>query len=118
MCYKILLLFTDGVIHDIPMTKEILVELSYLPVSVIIIGMGADFQIKKRVNRIGSFAKLNKVISAGCGTNGKAYARDIIQFIEYNEAIKKGDLAAQVLKEIPKQVCSYMETIGFVPVAT
>jgi hypothetical protein len=38
--YNVLLLLTDGVIHDMPETKRILVELSSLPCSVIIVGVG------------------------------------------------------------------------------
>ena len=37
-------LFTDGSIHDMDETKEFVVKLSYLPVSLIIIGIGdGDF---------------------------------------------------------------------------
>ena len=42
--YPVLLLLTDGVIHDMPQTKDMIFELSKLPCSVIIIGVGdADF---------------------------------------------------------------------------
>ena len=42
--YQILLILTDGDIHDMPETKELLVLMSYLPCSVIIVGVGnADF---------------------------------------------------------------------------
>ena len=42
--YNILLLLTDGIINDMPDTKRQLVELSALPCSVIIVGVGnADF---------------------------------------------------------------------------
>jgi hypothetical protein len=42
LSYEILLLLTDGEIHDMPQTKEILVRLSQLPCSVIIIGVGTE----------------------------------------------------------------------------
>ena len=42
--YQILLLLTDGVIHDMPQTKQLMVDLSQMPCSVIIVGVGeADF---------------------------------------------------------------------------
>ena len=42
--YPVLLLLTDGVIHDMPQTKDMIFELSKLPCSVIIVGVGdADF---------------------------------------------------------------------------
>ena len=40
-----------------------------------------------------------------------------MQFVEFNDAMKRGDLAEQVLKEVPEQVCSYMERVGFKPTA-
>ena len=50
-------------------------------------------------------------------TTGQAVSRDIVQFVEFNKSLARGDLAEQVLKEVPDQVCSYMERSGFVPVA-
>lgn len=42
--YKIMLLLTDGIINDMPETIRLLVELSALPCSIIIVGVGnADF---------------------------------------------------------------------------
>ena len=43
--------------------------------------------------------------------------RDIVQFVEFNQCIARGNLAEQVLKEVPHQFCSYMEGIGYRPVA-
>ena len=42
--YFTLLILTDGVIHDFEQTKDEIVESSYLPISIIIVGVGnADF---------------------------------------------------------------------------
>lgn len=42
--YHILLLITDGAIHDMKETKDVIVELSAFPISIIIVGVGeADF---------------------------------------------------------------------------
>jgi Copine len=42
--YHILLILTDGVIHDMPKTKDLIVECSKYPLSIIIVGIGnADF---------------------------------------------------------------------------
>ncbi len=38
--------------------------------------------------------------------------RDIVQFVEYTKVIAKGDLAEQVLMELPNQFVSYMHMIG------
>ena len=86
MCYQILLLLTDGTIHDMPKTREILVELSHQPASVIIIGVGdADFSAMDILDGDGDILR---------DTKGNACARDIVQFVEFKEAMKKGDLAA------------------------
>ena len=42
-------------------------------------------------------------------SQGKEATRDIVQFVEYSECVKKGDLSNQVLKEVPDQFCRYME---------
>jgi len=46
-------------------------------------------------------------------SQGKEATRDIVQFVEYSECIKMGDLSTQVLKEVPDQFCSYMENKNF-----
>ncbi len=38
--YHILLLLTDGVIHDMSQTKDLIVECSKYPLSIIIVGIG------------------------------------------------------------------------------
>ena len=35
--------------------------------------------------------------------------------MEFNAAMNKGDLAEQVLKEVPEQICTYMEKNGISP---
>jgi hypothetical protein len=40
--YHVLLILTDGGIHDLRETIDIIVDLSYEPLSVIIIGIGDD----------------------------------------------------------------------------
>ena len=42
--YHILLILTDGAIHDMQATKDVIVECSHYPLSIIIVGIGnADF---------------------------------------------------------------------------
>ena len=49
--YNILLLLTDGTIHDMPETKRIIVDLSSLPCSIIIVGVGgADFEAMEELD--------------------------------------------------------------------
>ena len=49
--YNIFLILTDGEIHDMPQTKQILVEASKYPLSVIIIGVGKeDFELMEELD--------------------------------------------------------------------
>ena len=42
--YHVLCIFTDGAIHDFAKVKDLIVEASFLPLSIIIVGIGnADF---------------------------------------------------------------------------
>ena len=43
--YQVLLILTDGVIHDMDLTKKLIVSCSHFPCSIIIVGVGhADFE--------------------------------------------------------------------------
>ena len=107
MQYQVLLILTDGTIHDMPRTKELLVELSNLPCSVIIVGLGDD--------DFTSMEELDSDLQLLTDDNGNTASRDIVQFVGYSEAMQRGELAEQVLKEVPDQVCSYMEHAKYVP---
>ena len=80
-----MLLLTDGTIHDMPKTKDLIVKLSELPCSIIIIGVGdAEFDAMEELD--GDDGVLRN-------TNGIAVSRDIVQFVEFKQAMLKGDLA-------------------------
>ena len=40
--YHVILIITDGEIHDMPETKDLIIELTKLPVSIIIVGVGEE----------------------------------------------------------------------------
>ena len=40
---------------------------------------------------------------------GNRCVREIVQFVEYKPTASRGDFADQIMKEVPDQVCSYME---------
>lgn len=40
--YHLMLILTDGEIHDMQETKDVIIELSKLPVSIIIVGVGNE----------------------------------------------------------------------------
>ena len=99
-----LLLLTDGVIHDMPTTRDTIEQLSNLPCSIIIVGVGnADFSAMEELD--GDGGRLTN-------SYGKPCARDIVQFVKYNDAVRRGNLNEQVLKEVPLQLCSYMEMMN------
>ena len=84
-CYQILLILTDGQICDMPETKKQIVKLSGLPASIIIVGVGtANFDSMEELDGDGGFLR---------DGSGNECERDIVQFVEYIAAMKKGDLA-------------------------
>jgi hypothetical protein len=87
--------------------KELIVDLSGMACSVIIIGVGkADFSGMRVLDGDGP---------GGLKDNHKRSAeRDIVQFVELTKALQKGDLAEQVLAELPNQFVSFMEKKGIV----
>ena len=104
-----MLLLTDGIINDMPETKATIVELSSFPCSIIIVGVGnADFSQMQELDGDDGVLRDN---------NGRAVLRDIVQFVQFNQSVARGNLAEEVLREVPRQLCSYMEQVGFVPQA-
>ena len=98
--YHILMILTDGVIDDLQQTIDALVEASFEPISIIIIGIGnADF--KKMEILDGDEVPL-------VSSKGKKRMRDLVQFVPFskfkNDAKK---LSEQVLEEIPNQIVDY-----------
>ena len=108
MSYNILMILTDGQINDMQNTIDELVEASFLPISVIIIGIGN-----------GNFGSMN-VLDADDNPlydkNKRKANRDLVQFVPFNNY--KNDppkLAEQVLEEIPRQVVEYYQHKGINP---
>ena len=98
--YHILLIVTDGNIHDMSAAKRTLVELSDYPCSIIIIGVGEeDFSDMQALD---SDKKKLK------DDDGNVTYRDIVQFVPYTEAIKQHRLGERVLEELPRQFVDHM----------
>ena len=102
LIYHILMILTDGMIDDIDNTIEELVEGSFLPLSVIIIGVGnADFS-----NMVILDADDHPLINS----RGIKAARDLVQFVPFLKYENNPDLLAdEVLAEIPRQFIEYYE---------
>ena len=105
--YFVLLILTDGEIHDMNETKKMIIEASKLPCSIIIVGIGdEDFDMMIELDSDDKALKDDK--------NNEA-KRDIVQFVKYDQSVEMGNLAVEVLKEVPAQVCRYMEMVGYEP---
>ena len=102
MNYNILMILTDGIIDDMDETIDSLVEASYLPISVIIIGIGdADFT---------NMNILDADDEPLTDKNGRKADRDLVQFVPFKKYSYNGQLLAQeVLEEIPRQVIEYYQ---------
>ena len=107
--YHILMILTDGRIDDIDNTIDALVEGSFLPLSVIIIGVGNDnFDTMKILD-----ADENPLIDS----KGVKAARDLVQFVPFLKYESNPKLLAnEVLAEIPKQLMEYYEQNNLDPI--
>ncbi|XP_038147965.1 copine-3-like isoform X2 [Cyprinodon tularosa] len=106
--YFVLLILTDGVITDMDLTRNAIVEASHLPMSIIIVGVGgADFDAMEFLD---SDDRL--LLSA----TGEAAARDIVQFVPFRQFHGNGvALAQSVLAELPDQVSSFFNAYKLKP---
>jgi hypothetical protein len=101
-----MVLLTDGMINDLPEAKNAIVELSFLPCSLIIVGVGSNIDWEK----FEQFIKAGGPIKT---TEGKEGMRDILEFVPFNKL--KGNFSDEVLKKVPLEFMTYMEKTGFVP---
>ena len=101
--YHILLILTDGCIHDLRETIDLIVECTSFPLSIIIVGIGdEDFTMMEKLDSD------EYVLVDGFGNEAK---RDICQFVKLNEFKEKAEdgtwvtmadkLAEAVLNEVP-----------------
>eukprot|EP00094_Tigriopus_californicus_P005011 TCALIF_04825-PA protein Name:"Similar to Gusb Beta-glucuronidase (Mus musculus)" AED:0.10 eAED:0.10 QI:0/0/0/0.71/1/1/7/0/1725 len=99
--YFVLLIITDGIITDMDMTKQAIIEASKYPMSIIIVGVGEeDFSAMEELDSD------DKLLSY---YNQKAQ-RDIVQFVELRKFLSPRDqtwdkamLAKEVMAEVPGQ---------------
>ena len=105
--YTILLILTDGKCHDMQDSINAIIESCYLPLSVIIVGVGnEDFTRMKILD--GDDGLIND--------EGREAERDLVQFVPFLEYENNPDLLAKhVLEEIPEQVVEYMISQKIVP---
>ena len=98
--YHILMILTDGIIEDLQKTIDALVEGSFLPLSVVIIGIG-NHHFNEMIQLDGDVIPL-------VSSTGVKRMRDLVQFVPFNTYRNDpNELAAQVLEEIPRQIMEY-----------
>uniref|UniRef100_A0A1I7ZVG1 Copine-3 n=1 Tax=Steinernema glaseri TaxID=37863 RepID=A0A1I7ZVG1_9BILA len=114
--YQVLLIITDGIISDFEPTIHAIIGASYLPLSIIIVGVGND-----------DFSRMEDLDSDShlLTLEGRTAQRDIVQFVALRDFLSKyananeisqlALLAKEVLAEVPAQVASYMNQNGIVP---
>ena len=102
MNYTILMILTDGIIEDMEDTIDGLVEASYLPISVIIIGIGnADF------SNMDFLANHDEPL---IDRNGRKSDRNIAQFFPFKDySYNREQLVQIILKEISRQAIEYYQ---------
>ena len=82
MMYNILLILTDGEIHDMAQTKDLIVGASNLPFSIIIIGIGKEnFHMMVELDSDDALLRDSK---------GKPALRDIVQFVKFSDFAGQG----------------------------
>lgn len=97
-------MLTDGIISDMPQTKEAIVTAASLPVSIIIVGVGpAEFDAMEELD--GDTVRLS--------SRGRYAERDIVQFVPFRDFQRHGYLvqdllSKEVLAEVPGQLLSFM----------
>ena len=104
-----MLILTDGEIHDMKDTTDLIVQLAKFPVSIIIVGVGNE-----------SFEQMRFLDSddrALRNSKGEIAARDIVQFVKFEDYLNSdiSVLAEEVLKEMPDQIVGYMLSQGIRP---
>lgn len=98
--YTLLVIFTDGAINDMDETIRAIVEASYLPMSIIIVGVGN-----------GDFGAMNRLDNDGRpplkDNNGREAKRDIVQFVALRNCPDGKTLQAETLAELPRQIMEF-----------
>ena len=107
--YMILLILTDGIIHDKEEVMDLLVKCGRLPLSVIIIGIGNNE----------NWDIMHELDDDDCqmvDKQGNKTERDLVQFVEFAKHNNNGvELAREVLEELPRQVEEYHQLLNLEP---
>lgn len=106
--YFILLILTDGEIHDMNETIDWIVRGSNSPLSIVIVGIGNE-----------NFANMDRLDADDeplIDSRGKKMSRDIVQFVPY-KTFKNSPtaLTKEVLAEIPREITNFFKIKRITP---
>jgi hypothetical protein len=95
-------ILTDGAIHDMKETCKLVIQMSYMPTSIIIVGIGEEDFSQMEVLDADT-----KVLTDDLG---RPAARDIIQFVKLNDMneLAKVEVEENILTEVPHHFVDYM----------
>lgn len=110
MFYAVLLIVTDGEVTDMDATISAIVDASYQPLSILIIGVGSK--------KFDDLSVLDGDHQIPRDKQGRVPARDIVQFVEYNRVASGGVTAFNdaLLAELPAQIVEYFRIKNIKPV--
>ncbi|CAG9321491.1 unnamed protein product [Blepharisma stoltei] len=106
--YYVLLILTDGDIHDMRETIDWIVRGSSAPLSIVIVGIGND-----------SFSKMITLDADDdplIDSRGRRMERDIVQFVPFRDVGNSPSaLAREVLAEIPREIVNFFSKRNITP---
>ena len=96
------MILTDGAIHDMKETSKLVIQMSYMPTSIIIVGIGEEDFSQMEV--------LDADTKVLVDDFGRPAARDIIQFVKLNDMneLAKVEVEENILTEVPHHFVDYM----------
>ena len=107
--YSVMIIITDGNCHDMSMTKKMMVDMSHMPFSCVVVGVGdSNFEDMEVLD-----ADAEDLVD----DDGRIAIRDIVQLVKYTDFKDLGmrELALEVLGEVPDQFVDYMTMMAQEP---
>lgn len=106
--YYVLLIITDGAIHDMQQTIDWIVRGSFAPLSIVIVGVGRD--------DFGNMDTLDADEVPLIDSRGVKMDRDIVQFVPFRDCANSPSmLTKEVLAEIPREIVNFFQKKGIAP---
>jgi len=106
--YYVMLIITDGAIHDMQQTIDWIVRGSFAPLSIVIVGVGKD--------DFGNMDTLDADDRPLVDSRGVKMDRDIVQFVPFRDCGNSASmLTKEVLAEIPREIVNFFQKHNIAP---